>query len=169
MSENVLVTYATKMGATASIAAGVGAELRRAGHTVDVHEISDVKAASEYDVVILGSAIYEGRWRPEAVEFLQFHAKALRGRKVWLFHSGPVGPSSDQPEEVPPDVARLAAEIGVRTVKTFPGELQEDIIETRAARRAGMEDLVGDARDWDAVRAWADEIESALGAARTSR
>ena len=73
MSKKVLVAYATKMGATATIAAAIGSELRAAGHQVDVHEIGAVLAVSEYDAVIVGSAIYKGRWRTEAVRFLRDH------------------------------------------------------------------------------------------------
>ena len=64
MSKKVLVAYATKMGSTASIAAVIGSELRAAGHQVEVHEIVAVLAVSEYDAVIVGSAIYQRRWRP---------------------------------------------------------------------------------------------------------
>jgi menaquinone-dependent protoporphyrinogen oxidase len=166
MSKKVLIAYATKRGATATIAAAIGSELRAAGHQVDVHEIGAVQAVSEYDTVIVGSAIYQGRWRPEAVRFLRDHERQLRNRPVWLFHSGPIGLSKNQDQSVPPDVARLARLIHAASVKTFAGELQADAITGRLARRAELDHLIGDSRDWPKIRAWSREIATALQPAR---
>jgi menaquinone-dependent protoporphyrinogen oxidase len=162
MSKKVLVTYATLMGSTATIAGAIGTELRRSGHDVEVHEVSDVKAVSEFDAVVLGSAVYLERWRPEAVRFLRDHLPVLGRRPVWLFQSGPIGPGKDDPQAVPPDVARLAARIGARQVKTFAGNLQPDTAAGRFARRAGVDTMVGDARDWAEIRGWTDDIATAL-------
>ncbi len=120
MSEKVLVAYATKMGATAEIAAAIGTELRKAGHDVDVRNVTEVGSIMEYDAVVLGSAIYTRRWRPEAVRFLRRHVGGLRDRQVWLFHSGPVGPDKDQVQSMPPKVARLADKIGATRAATWP-------------------------------------------------
>lgn len=154
----VLVTYATKMGATASIAAAVGIELRAAGFTVDVREIGAVQAVTPYDAVVLGSAIYQGRWLPEAVRFLRRHERQLRARRVWLFHSGPLGASRTQDQPVPADVARLAREFGAPPVKTFAGNLQADVV----LHDIDLERLVGDSRDWQDVRAWSHQIATTL-------
>lgn len=165
MSKKILVTYATKMGATATIAAVVGAELRTAGQQVDVREVGAVLAVSEYDAVVLGSAIYRGRWLPEAVRFLRDHERELRNRQVWLFHSGPIGPSKNQDQPVPPDVARLAGLVQANPIKTFAGDLQADAVAAVHANRAELERLIGDSRDWPQIRAWSDDIAGALQAA----
>jgi menaquinone-dependent protoporphyrinogen oxidase len=162
MSKKVLIAYGTKMGATATIAGVIGSELRAAGHQVDVHEIGAVLAVSEYDAVIVGSAIYQARWRPEVVRFLRHHERQLRKRPVWLFHSGPIGPSRNQDQSLPPDVDRLARLIHAAPVKTFAGELQADAVTARLSRRAELEHLIGDSRDWPKIRAWSREIAGAL-------
>jgi menaquinone-dependent protoporphyrinogen oxidase len=166
MSRKVLVAYATKMGATATIAGVIGSELRAAGHQVDVHEIGAVLAVSEYDAVIVGSAIYKGRWRSEAVRFLRDHERQLRSRPVWLFHSGPIGPSKNQDQPVPPDVARLAGLIQAAPVKTFAGDLQADALAGVRAHRAELDQLIGDSRDWPEIRGWSREIATALETSR---
>lgn len=166
MSKKVLIAYGTKMGATATIAAVIGSELRAAGHQVDVHEIGAVLAVSEYDAVIVGSAIYQARWRPEVVRFLRHHERQLRNRPVWLFHSGPIGPSKNHDQPLPADVARLAGLIQAAPVKTFAGELQADAITARLSRRADLEHLIGDTRDWPKIRTWSREIATTLQTAR---
>jgi menaquinone-dependent protoporphyrinogen oxidase len=158
----VLVTYATKMGATASIAAAIGIELRAAGFTVDVHEIGAVQAVTPYDAVVLGSAIYQGRWLPEAVRFLRRHGQLLRSRSVWLFHSGPLGASRRQDQPVPADVQRLARELSAPPVKTFAGNLRADVV----LHSTDLERLVGDSRDWTDVRTWSRQIAGALEPSR---
>jgi menaquinone-dependent protoporphyrinogen oxidase len=168
MSRKLLVTYATKMGATAGIAAAIGSELRAAGQQVDVQEIEAVMAVSEYDAVVLGSAIYEGRWRPEALRFLRRHERQLRTRPVWLFQSGPIGAAKDQDQPVPPDVAQLADLFRTPPVMTFAGELQADALTGRLAHDPELDSLVGDSRDWLAVRAWARDIATALQSTTTA-
>ncbi|WP_350275687.1 flavodoxin domain-containing protein [Kribbella sp. HUAS MG21] len=161
MPTNVLVTYATKLGATASIAAAIGAELRSEGLQVEVREIGAVLAVTPYDAVVIGSAIYNGGWLPEAVRFLRRHERRLRTRRVWLFHSGPIGPSSHEEQPVPPEVARLAREFQAPPVKTFAGELQADAV----LHDRDLERLVGDSRDWHEIRAWSRQIGTTLKAA----
>ncbi len=164
MSEKVLVAYATKMGATAEIAAAIGTELRKAGHDVDVRNVTEVGSIMEYDAVVLGSAIYTRRWRPEAVRFLRRHVGGLRDRQVWLFHSGPVGPDKDQVQSMPPKVARLADKIGANPAMTFAGRLQPATAKGWLARWLARGDLAADSRDWDKIAAWARAIGTVLSA-----
>ncbi|MEI8406566.1 MULTISPECIES: flavodoxin domain-containing protein [unclassified Kribbella] len=162
MSSEILVAYATKMGSTAEIAEAIGAELRAHGHQVDVRNVTDVGSISDYDVVILGSAIYIRRWRREAVRFLRKHADELSDRRVWLFHSGPVGPDKDQAQELPGNVRRLARLIGAGPVMTFAGRLQPQTAKGFLARRLARGELATDSRDWALIKNWAAGIATTL-------
>ncbi len=91
MDRKILVTYASKYGATAEIAEKIGAVLRQAGLPADVEPVDRIRDLNPYQAVILGSAIYIGKWQKEAAAFLQAHAETLADRPVWLFSSGPTG------------------------------------------------------------------------------
>jgi len=52
-------------------------------------------AARRADAVVLGSAVYMRRWRPEARRFLRRFRRELAHRPFWVFSSGPVGDPAD--------------------------------------------------------------------------
>ena len=162
---DVLVAYASKMGGTAGIAAIVADELRARGVPVDVLPVADVRSVDGYRTVVLGSALYMRRWRPDAVRFLKLHARALRGRDVWLFQSGPCGPDAadpDQPE--PANVARLRGSIDADPPITFGGVLDPATARGFLARRMARGELAGDFRDVERIRRWAARIAVGAGA-----
>jgi menaquinone-dependent protoporphyrinogen oxidase len=156
----VLVAYATKHGATAELAEEIGAVLESAGLTADVRPVGDVADVSRYDAVVLGSAIYAGRWRRDAVRFLKHHRWGLHLRPVWLFHDGPLAESAGIPQPLPQRVRGVARSIGATNVKTFGGKLDADtpgFVASRVAKRYG-----GDYRDTAVVRDWARSIAEEL-------
>jgi len=160
----ILVTSASRHGSTAEIATELGKALRGAlpGIGVDVVPLSRVASFTDYDAVVLGSAVYFGRWLDEARWQVTAHAEALRQRPVWLFSSGPVGDSS-VPTTEPADADELAAAIGARGQVVFPGALHRELLGMRERLAVGIVRAVdGDYRDWPAVRAWADRIAADL-------
>ncbi|HEU4947151.1 MAG TPA: flavodoxin domain-containing protein [Kribbella sp.] len=168
MSRTVLVAYATKMGSTAGIAEAIGAELRRGGHRVDVRDVAEVGSIAAYDAVVLGSAVYIRRWRPEAVRFLRRHADELRERQVWLFHSGSLGADKDTPQSLPRNVVRLVHRIGATPPVTFAGRLDPAAARGFLAGRLARGDLAGDFRDWDRIARWARDVSSAISSVEVS-
>ena len=102
----VLVTAATKYGATGEIAQAIGAVLSERGLDTTVASPEQVQAIDDYDAVVLGSAVYAGHWLTPAKEFVDRCRDALAARPVWLFSSGPIG-DPPKPEEDPVDVAEI--------------------------------------------------------------
>ena len=94
----VLITAATKHGATGEIAQVIGDALRERGLDPTVLEPEQVDNVDRYDAVVLGSAVYAGHWLKPARALADRCAPALRARPVWLFSSGPEGDFRDWSE-----------------------------------------------------------------------
>ncbi|WP_372507105.1 flavodoxin domain-containing protein [Actinomadura madurae] len=84
----ILVGYASAHGSTRSIAKRIGALLDERSLLVNVRPMTDVKNAGTYEAFVLGSAIQNRAWLPEALDFLDREHDALDGRPVWLFSVG---------------------------------------------------------------------------------
>jgi menaquinone-dependent protoporphyrinogen oxidase len=161
-----LVAYASKTGATREIAEAVGTELLAADHRVSVESAENVQDIHGYDTVVLGSAVYLGRWRGEAVRFLRRHAADLKDKQVWLFHSGPCGRGhAGELVDAPRNVARLAERIGAAPPVTFGGRLEPRTAKGFLARRMAAGPMAGDYRDWDSIRRWARMVAGRRGSA----
>ena len=80
------------------IAEAIGRALVGKGLSVQVLSIEDVSSADGFDAVVLGSAMYLGRWLKPAKEFVQLHHEALAARSTWLF---PAGPSAKARNPIP--------------------------------------------------------------------
>lgn len=159
---NVLVCAASKHGATQEIASAIADELRDAGLSVDLHEPDAVDSVAPYEAVVLGSAIYAGRWLEPARRFTERHQAELRSLPVWLFSSGPIG-TPLAPTEEAADGARLLRELAAREHRTFAGRVNASElswVEQTITRMVKAPD--GDFRDWDAIRSWAADIARTL-------
>lgn len=84
----VLVGYATRYGSAAQVAERIADRLRSRGVEVALRPLTDALDPSEYDAVVLGSAVYSGSWLPDAVNFVQRHGATLAERPVWTFSVG---------------------------------------------------------------------------------
>ncbi|HKO34649.1 MAG TPA: flavodoxin domain-containing protein [Candidatus Limnocylindria bacterium] len=162
---NILVTVASKHGATAEIASRIAATLREDGHEVEVLAPPAVRDVTRYDAVILGSGVYAGRWIGSAKEFGEANADALRARPVWLLSSGPLG-ETPKPAEDPADATKMVELLHPRGHRVFAGSLSKE--EMGFAERAiiGMVKApYGDFRNWSEITAWAHEIARELDGA----
>ncbi len=161
----VLVAYASMHGATTEIAQAIGEELRKGGFEADVRPADAVTDVREFDAVVLGSGIYSGAWRKEAVKFGKRHARELRRRPVWLFDSGPIDASADEGKTTPvKDAVETAALVGARQHVTFGGQFGPEDVGRFTQRMIGTGDKspYGDFRNFERIRAWARAIGAEL-------
>ena len=151
----ILVTAASKHGATTEIAEAIGSTLVEAGADAEVLAPEAVDDLAGYDAVVLGSAVYAGRWLEPARQFAERFRGTLAQCPVWLFSSGPIG-EPPKPEEDPVDVADLRAATGARAHVVFAGKLDRgELGFGEKAIVLALRAPEGDFRDWDAIRDWA--------------
>lgn len=159
---DVLVSTASKHGSTAEIGEHIAKVLRDGGVRAVLTEPAEVTDLARFRAVVLGSAVYAGRWLP-AAKSLADRVGALESKpEVWLFSSGPIG-DPPKPDEDPMDVADILEATSAREHRVFSGKIDKSklgfgekaiLIAVRAPE--------GDFRDWDEIESWARDIATAL-------
>ena len=166
---HVLVTAASRHDATREIAEAIAAGLAQRGVNADAHPLANVRSLEPYEAVVVGSAVYMGRWLKPARKFLEDNAEVLARMPVWLFSSGPLGPPGQQiPEDDPTDLPHMLAITGAREHRVFAGRLEKSRLglAERAAVRA-VRAVEQDSRDWSEIDGFAAEIAAVLTADRS--
>jgi menaquinone-dependent protoporphyrinogen oxidase len=159
---SVLIAYATRHGATKEIAETVRDTLVGRGLRAVATPVQDVGGLGGFDAVILGSAVYMGRWMKGARAFAEEQHEVLSGKNVWLFSSGPVGPDSENAEE-PWGIGEIQSALGAHSHQMFAGKLDKaELGMTERAVIRMVKAPEGDYRDWDEIRDWANKIADQL-------
>lgn len=156
---SALIVVASKHGGTQGIAEVIADELQSQAVAVDLRDVDDDPMVQEYDLVIIGSAVYMGSWLPDAWRFVERHHTKLANMPVWLFSSGPLGEDDPQPTGDPAHLDDLMAKTGARGHQIFAGKL--DISRLGMGERFVVKLVkapAGDFRDWEAIRGWAREV-----------
>ena len=168
MSERILVAYASRAGSTGEVAEVIGEVLCDGGEAVDVRLAKDVTDVSPYRAVVVGSAIYMGRWMSEAVKFVETHRDALSQLPVAYFTVCLT--MKDDTEENRRTVAAyldpVREVVQPVDVGLFAGRLDSSklsFIYRLIIKAMGQPE--GDFRNWEAIRAWAGELVPLLGSA----
>ena len=158
----VLVSAASKHGATAEITRAIADTLESADLAVSVIPPDAVTSVDGFDAVVLGSGVYLGQWMDAAKGLVERHGTELAARPVWLFSSGPIG-EPPKPEEDPVDVTAIVEALGPRGHRVFGGLVDKGRLglgEKVILKAVGAAE--GDYRPWDEIRTWAEEIAEAL-------
>jgi menaquinone-dependent protoporphyrinogen oxidase len=160
MNDQILITYATRAGSTAGIAAAIGENLGKKGFRVDVRPIKDKPALDGYQAVILGSAIRMGSWLPEAVKYIEDNQARLKSMPVVLFSVHMLNTGEDQTS----CSNRRAYFDKVRPFLDNPEEIcfqgvmdyaKLSFLDKLIAKMVNAEEA--DHRNWEKIRAWTPE------------
>jgi menaquinone-dependent protoporphyrinogen oxidase len=164
----VLVTWGSKAGGTEGIARIVGKTLRAQGHDVTLLPADAVSDPGGFHAVIVGGALYAGRWHRDARRLVARHVAALRRLPVWFFSSGPLDATADG-LDIPPveTLAVLMDRVGARGHVTFGGRLAPDARGFPASAMAKHHS--GDWRNPERIQGWATAIARELPTATPGR
>lgn len=168
----VLVCYASEHESTAEIARRMAERIRARGiaKRIDVTPVDRARSAVEYDAVILGSALHDRRWLPDARAFVFDNSRALASRPLWLFSVGsaaalPPSLRSWASKEGTQAIAALPALLEPKSTRLFSGVIRKEHLSAMGRALFGLfGGHYGDFRDWSAIDAWADEIADELAA-----
>jgi menaquinone-dependent protoporphyrinogen oxidase len=170
MNGKILVTYASRSGSTAGVAEAIGKTLAESGAWVEVLPMNEIKNLDAYQAVVAGSAIREGQWLPEAMQFVQVHQAELARKPfaaflVCMTLAMKHGAYRDQ---VANWLAPVRSQVRPVSEGLFAGAFDlnkvpsfSDRLKFRLSIRMGVWP-VGDHRDWNAIRQWAESLRPLL-------
>ena len=171
MSNTILVTYASRLGATAGVAEAIGKTLTDNGAQVEVRRMEEVTDLTPYSAVVAGSAIRDKQWLPEARQFMQTHQAALRQKPFAAFLVCMTLAMKDG-EKYRPHVATwldpVRALVKPVSEGLFAGVLDIGKMSSFSERLKFRVSVLfgvwkeGDHRDWNAIRDWAAGLRPLL-------
>ena len=171
MLNKILVTYASRTGATAGVAEAIAKTLAENGAQVDVYPMQDVKDIAPYQAIVAGSAVQDRQWLPEAMQFVRRHQVTLNQKPFAMFSVCMTLAMRDG-EKYRPQVMEWLAPVRalVRPVSEglFAGVLDiqkipsfNDRLKFRISVATGVWSE-GDHRDWNAIRNWANGLKGTI-------
>lgn len=167
MKQKILVTYASRSGSTAEIAAAIGSTLSDGHAQVDLLPMQDVESISPYCAVVAGSAIRKSMWLPEAMEFIRMHRAEFAARPCATF-TVCITLAMKNGEQYRPAVSEWTAPVRALVHPVSEGlfagrldftrlPLNFDTLNLRLMAALGVFPK-DDRRDWKAIHTWAKSL-----------
>lgn len=161
----ILVTYASRGGSTAEIAAFIHQSLVTRGIDADLSPMVDVEDLTSYQAVVAGSAIQFDKWLPEAMDFMQQHQDTLRQKPfaAFLVCLGMSRKSAQAQRSAEAWMQPVLSMVTPVSAGYFAGvlNLRKVPFVYRLLFRVAItltSWTEGDFRDWDAIQHWADDL-----------
>ena len=160
MAANVLIAYASKHGTTREVAESIARTLEEQGLAVEVEQARCVRDITRYDAVVVGGGLYMGKWHADARRLLKRHQGELATKRLAVFGMGPDSLEESKVAESRKQLDRALAgtpELEPIAVTIFGGALEPESWRFPFNRLPAF-----DARDWDAIEGWAEDLVARL-------
>ena len=165
VKKRALVVYATRAGSTGEVAQAISERLCAIGFDAEVQPVEVVNSLAGFQAVVLGSAVRYGAWLPEITKFIESRRSELARLPLAIFtlHMQALG------DDAASQATRAGYTKAVRAVVTprdevfFAGKV--DLATLNFFERMAVKMVkspVGDKRDWDRIRQWADGLGEKL-------
>jgi menaquinone-dependent protoporphyrinogen oxidase len=171
VQRHILITYASRAGSTADVAEAICEALTAGGLQVEVKPMNDITDLTNYQAVVVGSAVQGQKWLPEAMKFIQTHQAALAGKPFAAFsvcmtlamkggekYRWAVSEWLEPVRSLvkPLSEGLFAGALDIRKIPSF-----SDRLKFRFSVLLGVW-KEGDHRNWKAIHAWAAELKTIL-------
>jgi len=156
----LLVAYGSKHGSTQEVAEAIAERLTKKGFEVELRRAADVADLTPYGAVVLGGALYFGRWHGDAARFLARYRRELATKPPAVFGLGPKTADAQGLAESRAQLDKALAkvpEVEPRSIAVFGGVIDPTKLRFPLSRMPAS-----DARDWDAIDEWAGEVATAF-------
>jgi menaquinone-dependent protoporphyrinogen oxidase len=168
----ILVAYASMHGSTGEVADAIAKDLCRAGASVDVRLVGNVKAVDAYQAVIIGSAIRSEKWLPQAMSFVSANKDVLGKVPTAYFLTcltlaNPSEKAHQKARSFLNLVLEMLPEVKPACIGLFPGVLDYSKYSTGMGavmhyKMWGKGIEAGDYRDWPRIHDFSRQFESQL-------
>jgi menaquinone-dependent protoporphyrinogen oxidase len=169
MEEEVLIAYVSRSGSTEDVAEAMGLAMEDADVKVNVKPMENVESIADDTAVVIGTALYAGRFPKEFRRFVERFRRELGNMHPWIFVLGPTENEQKQfaaaEEQARRELAKIpwlrAADVRVMGGCFDPKHLKLPFPFNLAMKLPGnpmKKAPVSDIRDWDFIRRWAGAI-----------
>jgi len=154
------------------VAEAIAAMLRERGLAVDIQPVREVRSLDQYRAVVLGAALYIGRWHKDARRFLAQYREALLPRPVAIFALGPLHTEEKEfqgsREQLEKELAKFPWLKPV-ALELFVGKFDPAKLGFPWTVLPALKNMPeSSARDWTAIRAWANNLAAQFQPAQAS-
>jgi len=152
----VLIIHASKYGSVEEVARYVAWIVRDDGAACDVVAARDAVDLEGYDLIVLGTGLYMGRPHRDARRFLHRHQNVLATMPVAVYA---MGPATMDEHAVASSLEQLERGLAsVHDVSPVAVSVFGGVVDPARLHFPFNRMPPSDARDWDAIAAWADEV-----------
>jgi menaquinone-dependent protoporphyrinogen oxidase len=166
MMKKLCIAYVTKTNTTKEIAEEIAKIAREKDWDVKVLPVSAIASLEEFDAILIGAPINGMQWLPEAVEFVEKNQAALKTISTsyflvsYLMNSG----AKMWKKTIDKSLNKVKAIVQPVKIGKFDGRIEDEFPGFARLLFGVKKGTPLDLRDWDGIRAWANEYIEELEA-----